>query len=429
MDPLIDFSSYGFDNENLHIQSTNLDTSFMNAIRRSVMTTVKRYALTSEVNSKRLNNFFPSLNLSVNNRNFSVLKSTCGNIELLSDRLSLLSINDLAPRITSKVHNVFFVLCDGTYEVGDELNEKQISKPYVNETDRTRIIYAHDLLVVEYVESDDSKGADDSKGDDGEESKEVFVVRDVKKYITYNTNICSVRSCQYLHIISELESGYGIDHAKWNACTTRYRFVPKVEPNPFGTHETSGQIWKKKMDYEKTHDFFGGPKTIDLKMEYNGVSNTRKILDETMSFISDQLDYFLVSYESGTGKVVSEKEDLIKINNKIIRTEEGVEVGFIGDHSIGNLLSSYLLRLFLSFYKDKSITKKKEIYEKTNISYRKAHPQHNYITLRFQIPKGENDHLIDKLNLTDDPDLNAIKTELLKKTVDIIKDHLKLLME
>ena len=250
-----------------------------------------------------------------------------------------------------------------------------------------------------------------------------------KNFFNYNTLICTVRCGQYIHIISNLIYGYGFQHACWNVCTTRYHYVPKVEnTHNDASFKHSGKVWKKKMDYKKVNSILSGPKNIRLILEFNGVSDCLTILNESITFIINQLDCFYQKLTNSKYDYITfgVKDSILKISNEMTTVPDtGEETGKIGDHTIGNLISSYLLKYYYDLIsKNLSSDEISTMLEKSNISYRKAHPLNDYITMKIQLPETSKDFFIKYLEMNNESSMKDIKIELLRRTIKIIKNDL-----
>ncbi len=441
-------SRFGRNLKSLLMKFTNSDTAFVNAIRRACVDTCKCYSLTETINIENINTIFPSLNIDPLKQH-CVISSTCGNVEQLSLRMACLALN--SDMDSENYSNVYFIVC--SQNINKDINEENISKALINTKNEDLIINAWDLLVVKVTHENSSTaevvgaGAGAGAGVDTapamtamtamSQTKTKFTLLNSKDYFKYNTHLFTIRYGQYIHVIAHAKEGFNYDNAAWMPCSNpRYRIVPQKEVELADAKPTNdplslpGKVWKMKMDYEN-YGMFQSPKYMELRLAYNGVLPVDKIIKRSVSYLIKQVTKFKNLYQRSTtehgfvNNVLSTKEGCCKAEQIIIVTDEKIqmndddendEIGYIGDFTVGNLVSSYLLKKVMSLIikesKESNDPNKtfKMMIEHCKIGMKKAHPLDNNIIIYYHLPG----------DITSSDKFQNVKLELMNVAIEAI---------
>jgi len=161
-----------------------------------------------------------------------------------------------------------------------------------------------------------------------------------KSIIKYDCPYVILEKENTLHFVARLEKGYGIMEETYPNAS---RFEPVSIIYNFGEESTP--------DYTKI-DRFDNPKQIVIKTQFTGKKDLIMAYNDAIDFIILQLNIFKKEYN----KALLSQSDIIKIENINSNIQYinviNDQIYFLADHTLGNLISSHLLKLVLDEIED-----------------------------------------------------------------------------
>ena len=321
----------------------------MSAIRRAIFSVSKCVAFRDIISPSDYTKYEEIFNLKLNEvKNYVVLKSTRENVQMLADRMSRIAIN-VDPE-SAVIDEIYFAICNE-----DEEGLVDPSNPYVHEEDEPKKIFCSDLKSFKVVITKEGEEGEEGEEGDGESKETIEYVPVENTFFKYDSHLTTLTKGDELHAILKPEVNIGYINSRWQPCTVRYYYGEAVGV--------------------ETTDFDNETPTIYVTVEYNGKIDPAMASINAVKFILEQLKTFLTLYQSGesTESFVFNDEDYT-INIGLVRPH------YLGDHSMGNLISSYLLKNTLSKIEPGEL-------KSVKISSKKPHPLMENIILQYQLPE------------------------------------------
>lgn len=395
----------------------------MNAVRRAIHSYVSIWGFEQyldEKDYKFLTEEFGIKNLAPNHTRLSVTVDTtelvlvalphrCSRIPIMTGEQTDQFLQSTDLRL------VYFLICDGLGE-DNETTREQFARPFTNEHNITKCIYARDLVPVVYTRAK----PDAPWQYNNEESAKLGAQRSA--IFAYNVPVICVGLGKKVHaFLKPMRGKTGADNSQYCPCVPRYRFSadPKWYEEGEGPIETfvAGQggnqrpnTIRRKVQDERgfkaillsdprtgaPYDKLGQPYAIQLMVEYNGKMG---VVDATLAALTalvDGVNLLKLEYENIAQTIVFKETHndtqtvYIPRNTEDKIIESNPKTKILVDDTIANIMKFKMLEIL-----GRIIGENHSWYARTNISYKIPHelvPQCVYtITLPLHDSAGHDD--------------------------------------
>jgi DNA-directed RNA polymerase alpha subunit len=361
-------------------QGEKMDPSFVNALRRVLMSEIKAFSLMG--------------NHMIMSNSSQVFK----NNEFLISRISLIPIyveDESIDKMELNSKKLEFCICDN-----DDKN-----KPLINLGDEDLVISSYSFQIYEK--------------DTGNRSK----LR-VEDMIKYDYPILKLRKGEEFHYKGEIAAGCGYYHATWKGCRVTYKFendasmmelMGNKKSLEFQRSEITGKILETnetKRNFEKNE--LGNPEHISLTLRSVGHYNEEYCFRLALDTLEEKL-LILENMVENPRQMKNQVTRVEIIPNGSIENYVQVKIQdlepsmqFLASHTLGNLIESYMYNRVV-----KKVGGNLEEIRQTLSNYKMPHPLDKIIYLHIKVPPG----YYDKKGNTDD---KCIK--LLLETIAELKD-------
>ena len=219
--------------------------------------------------------------------------------------------------------------------------------------------------------------------------------------------IVTLKKNESILAISFIQRNYEKLDSRFSPCLTRYRYIPyksvdeilsddeiyelmsyvnqkKRLDNKNGTKVPEGDI---KFNYF-LESLFEQPLGLELTIEYNYKLNPRECLIKCVKYLINQLELFRVEYLNPGSIIVLKKSNEVPFMQIITVLNGDTELNFqFADHTLGNLISSYLLydtvKNIISIGNNEKILL---LIKNLQISYKKVHPLIDEVEIQYLLP-------------------------------------------
>lgn len=335
----------------LPIRLTNLDISFVNALRRIFMAEIPVHAFAEDM--------------------IKIMSNTSQyHRQVLLDRIGFITLNSHQFESNSP-DDIVFLICD----------PNDPTKPLKNETNTIMFIRLHDHILIQK-----------------ESTKESLQNVDIKAFMPLNQLLLTLNPGEEIHCamkagLGTKKNGSGAQksgmetttfHTQWQSSITLYKFETELDNS--SQVETNQQL----MNYigHETKE----PKAIILTVESVHKLNSNVVIQKGIEVMREKLDQFkdhLINYDQS--KVVTVELDANIPNLIKIRIQNE-------DHTLGHLLETNCLRKLKELIavtiaelpKDKVEDSDKaelNLLLESLSAYRKPHPLDNFIEVSIRTPQ------------------------------------------